>query len=180
MVFGTGPLGLFSVQMARIMGAVNIVMVGLEEDVAVRFPIAKELGATAVVNGSTEDVVTRCRKSAVKTTGPRLSNAPALILPSNNLSKCCAPTGKWFAWAWVSNLSISPSTTLPRGTKASLVIWPTTPPPRRNAIRLLASGAIKVKPMITHRIGLSQWREGFDAMVDKTAIKVIMTYDFDE
>lgn len=59
--FGTGPLGLFSVQMARIMGAVNIVMVGLEEDVAVRFPIAKELGATAVVNGSTEDVVTRCR-----------------------------------------------------------------------------------------------------------------------
>ncbi len=47
-------------------------------------------------------------------------------------------------------------------------------------IRLLASGAIKVKPMITHRIGLSQWREGFDAMVDKTAIKVIMTYDFDE
>ncbi|MDO5469553.1 MAG: hypothetical protein Q4F48_21410, partial [Escherichia coli] len=23
-------------------------------------------------------------------------------------------------------------------------------------------------------------REGFDAMVDKTAIKVIMTYDFDE
>lgn len=50
----------------------------------------------------------------------------------------------------------------------------------RNALRLLASGAIKVKPMITHRIGLSQWREGFDAMVDKTAIKVIMTYDFDE
>lgn len=61
-VFGTGPLGLFSVQMARIMGAVNIVMVGLEEDVAVRFPIAKELGATAVVNGSTEDVVTRCQE----------------------------------------------------------------------------------------------------------------------
>lgn len=53
-VIGTGPLGLFSVQMARIMGAVNIVVVGLQEDVAVRFPVAKELGATAVVNGSTE------------------------------------------------------------------------------------------------------------------------------
>ncbi len=32
-------------------GAVNIVVVGLQEDVAVRFPVAKELGATAVVNG---------------------------------------------------------------------------------------------------------------------------------
>ncbi|WP_139108819.1 zinc-binding dehydrogenase, partial [Escherichia coli] len=72
-VIGTGPLGLFSVQMARIMGAVNIVVVGLQEDVAVRFPVAKELGAvrfpdakelgaTAVVNGSTEDVVARCQQ----------------------------------------------------------------------------------------------------------------------
>ena len=55
-VFGTGPLGLFAVQMARIMGAVNIVMVGLQDDTKVRFGIAKELGATHCVNGSTEDV----------------------------------------------------------------------------------------------------------------------------
>jgi len=31
-IFGTGPLGLFAVQVAKLMGAVNIVMVGLEED----------------------------------------------------------------------------------------------------------------------------------------------------
>ena len=59
-VFGTGPLGLFSVQIAKLMGAVNIVMVGLDEDVPVRFPVAKELGATHCVNGSKEDVVKRC------------------------------------------------------------------------------------------------------------------------
>ena len=59
-VFGTGPLGLFSVQIARIMGAVNIVMVGLDEDTKVRFGITKELGATHCVNGSKEDVVARC------------------------------------------------------------------------------------------------------------------------
>ena len=87
------------------------------------------------------------------------------------------PNGKWYAHG-LQPLH-SRLMTLPLGTKASWAYgydstsW-------RNAIRLLASGAIKVKPMITHRIGLSQWREGFDAMVDKTAIKVIMTYDFDE
>ena len=59
-VFGTGPLGLFSVQIARLMGAVNIVMVGLDEDVDTRFPVALEVGATHVVNGSKEDVVKRC------------------------------------------------------------------------------------------------------------------------
>jgi threonine dehydrogenase-like Zn-dependent dehydrogenase len=112
-VFGTGPLGLFSAQMARIMGAVNIVMVGLEEDVAVRFPIAKELGATAVVNGSPKMWSRVARKSAVKTIWAWLSNAPAPILPSNNLSKCCAPTVKWFAWG--SNLSpLDFSITTPR------------------------------------------------------------------
>ena len=48
----------------------------------------------------------------------------------------------------------------------------------RNALRLLQSGAIKVKPMITHRIGLSEWEKGFQAMADKEAIKVIITYDY--
>ena len=50
----------------------------------------------------------------------------------------------------------------------------------RNAIRLLASGAIKVQPMITHRIGLSEWEKGFEAMANKEAIKVIIHYDFKE
>ena len=42
------------------MGAVNIVMVGLDDDVKVRFGVAKELGATHCVNGSKEDEVARC------------------------------------------------------------------------------------------------------------------------
>ena len=44
-VFGTGPLGLFSVQIAKLMGAVNIVMVGLEDDVKVRFGVAPAAGS---------------------------------------------------------------------------------------------------------------------------------------
>ena len=50
----------------------------------------------------------------------------------------------------------------------------------RNAIRLLESGQIKVQPLITHRLGLSQYEKGFDAMAAKEAIKVIFTYDFDD
>ena len=50
----------------------------------------------------------------------------------------------------------------------------------RNAIRLLESGQIKVQPMITHRLGLSQWEEGFELMANKEAIKVIFHYDFED
>lgn len=50
----------------------------------------------------------------------------------------------------------------------------------RNCIRLLQSGQIKVQPMITHRLGLSQWQEGFDKMAKKEAIKVIFHYDYED
>jgi threonine dehydrogenase-like Zn-dependent dehydrogenase len=33
--------------------------------------------------------------------------------------------------------------------------------------------------MITHRMGLSHWEEGFEAMANKEAIKVIFHYDCD-
>ncbi|KES14422.1 hypothetical protein GASC598I20_001380, partial [Gilliamella apicola SCGC AB-598-I20] len=45
---------------------------------------------------------------------------------------------------------------------------------------LLADGKIKVKPMITHRFGLSEWEKGFELMANKEAIKVILTYDFND
>ncbi|MGQ7790344.1 hypothetical protein ACULNC_20605 [Shigella flexneri] len=95
-------------------------------------------------------------------------------------SKCFARMGKWYALEWASNLLIFSINDITAWNKSIIGHMAYDSTSWRNAIRLLASGAIKVKPMITHRIGLSQWREGFDAMVDKTAIKVIMTYDFDE
>ena len=62
------------------MGAVNIVMVGLDEDVPVRFPVAKELGATHCVNGSKEDVVKNVQKSVEETILDLLLNVPEQIL----------------------------------------------------------------------------------------------------
>ena len=61
-VFGAGPLGLYTVQLAKIMGAVNIVLVGLDADEDVRFPKAIEFGATHVINAAKEDVVARCQE----------------------------------------------------------------------------------------------------------------------
>ncbi len=59
LIFGAGPLGLFSLQIARLMGAVNIILVGLETDLKMRLPVAKSLGATHIINASKEDVVAR-------------------------------------------------------------------------------------------------------------------------
>ncbi len=161
-------------------GAVNIVVVGLQEDVAVRFPVAKELGATAVVNGSTEDVVARCQQICGKDNLGLVIECSGANIALKQAIEMLRPNGEVVRVGMgfkPLDFSINDITARNKSIIGHMAYDSTS---WRNAIRLLASGAIKVKPMITHRIGLSQWREGFDAMVDKTAIKVIMTYDFDE
>lgn len=179
-VFGTGPIGLFAVQIARIMGAVNIVMVGLEEDTKVRFDVAKELGATHCINGSKEDVVARCTEICgrdnlglvLECSGANIALKQALEMTRPNAE--IVRVGMGFK---PLEFSINDITSWNKSIIGHMAYDSTT---WRNAIRLLESGAIKVQPMITHRLGLSKWEEGFQAMADKSAIKVIMTYDFED
>lgn len=179
-VFGTGPLGLFSVQVAKLMGAVNIVMVGLEEDVKVRFPVAMELGATHCVNGSREDVVARCTEICgrdnlglvIECSGANIALKQALEMTRPNAE--IVRVGMGFK---PLEFSINDITAWNKSIIGHMAYDSTS---WRNCIRLLQSGQIKVQPMITHRLGLSQWREGFDAMAKKEAIKVIFTYDYDD
>lgn len=179
-VFGTGPLDLFSVQVAKLMGAVNIVMVGLEDDTKVRFGVAKELGATHCVNGSREDVVARCTEICgrdnlglvIECSGANIALKQALEMTRPNAE--IVRVGMGFK---PLEFSINDITSWNKSIIGHMAYDSTS---WRNCIRLLQSGQIKVEPMITHRLGLSQWREGFDAMAKKEAIKVIFTYDYDD
>lgn len=179
-IFGTGPLGLFATQMAKIMGAVNIVMVGLQEDVPYRFPVALKCGATACVNGSTEDVVARCKELCggadsvdlvVDCAGAPSSLQQGIAMLRNNGQ--LVRIGQGFR---PLNFDINDITKKGLDIKGHMaynsISW-------KNSINLLKSGMIKVEPMITHRLGLSQWKEGFEKMASREAIKVIFHYDCD-
>ena len=179
-VFGTGPLGLFSVQMARIMGAVNIVMVGLQEDTKVRFGIAKELGATHCVNGSAEDVVARCQEICGRDNLGLVIECSGANIALKQAIEMLRPNGEVIRVGMglrPLEFSINDITTWNKSIIGHMAYDSTS---WRNAMRLLESGAVKVQPMITHRIGLSHWEEGFQAMADKEAIKVIITYDYED
>jgi threonine dehydrogenase-like Zn-dependent dehydrogenase len=179
-IFGTGPLGLFSVQIARIMGAVNIVMVGLEEDAKVRFGVAKELGATHVVNASKEDVVKRCQEICGKENLGLVVECSGANIALKQSIEMLHPNGEVVRVGMgfkPLNFSINDITAWNISIIGHMAYDDTS---WRNAIRLLQSGAIKVQPMITHRLGLSEWEKGFTAMADKEAIKVIMHYDFED
>jgi hypothetical protein len=65
-------------------GAVNIVMVGLEEDVAVRFPVAKRSAQRRSSTVHPKMWSPAARQSAAKIIWGWLSNVPAPISLSNN------------------------------------------------------------------------------------------------
>lgn len=179
-VFGTGPLGLFSVQIAKLMGALKIVMVGLDADTKYRFSVAKKLGATDCVNGSTEDVVARCKEiigednlgTVIECSGAMvaLHQAIEMVRPNATIVRVGMgykpfnyPINRITEW----NIDI-------KGHQAySSSTW-------RRTTKLLAAHKVDVETMITHRYGLSEWQKGFDAMADKSAIKVVFHYDFND
>ena len=56
--------------------------------------------------------------------------------------------------------------------------WGTLPSSWVTTLRLMASKKVDVAPLITHRIPLDKWEEGFELMENQKAIKVLFT-EFD-
>jgi len=50
-----------------------------------------------------------------------------------------------------------------------------TSPSWTRALGLMASGAVRVKPLATHILPLSEWEEGFRLFESKQGVKVILT-----
>lgn len=179
-IMGAGPLGLYAVQVAKLMGAVNIVLVGLEADAATRFGVATKLGATHVVNASTEDVIARCQEICgkdnlglvIECSGANVALEQAIKMVRPNAEIVRAGMG-----FQPLNFSINRITEWNIALLGHMAYDSTT---WRNVLRLVNHKMIDVDSMITHRFGLSEWEKGFEAMAAKDAIKVVLTYDFDD
>lgn len=179
-VIGAGPIGLNSVQVAKSMGATNIVLVGLDADVSTRFEVGKQLGATHVVNGSKEDVVARCQEICGKDNlglviecsgaNAALEQAIKMVRPNAEIVRA----GMGFK---PLNFSINRITEWNIAILGHMAYDSTT---WRNVLRMVESGQLQIEPMLTHEFGLSEWEKGFEAMAAKDAIKVVVKYDFDD
>ncbi len=95
---------------------------------AVRFPVAKELGATAVVNGSTEDVVARCQQICGKDNLGLVIECSGANIALKQAIEMLRPNGEVVRVGMgFKPLDFSINDITAR-TKASLGIWPMTPP----------------------------------------------------
>lgn len=176
-VYGTGALGLCSIQIARIMGAEKIICVGQDKDIPMRFDIAKKLGATHVISNTSMEVESLvkeiCGMDEISTV---VDCVGAASIMQEGL-KILRPNGEFIMIGHgfkPLNFDLSAITT-----KAISIIGHMGYDSRswRNSIALLRARKIDTKSMITHRLPLSEWEKGFDMMATGEAIKVILYYD---
>jgi threonine dehydrogenase-like Zn-dependent dehydrogenase len=178
-IYGAGPIGLFTLQIAKIMGAANIILVGLEADQEVRFKVAEKIGATHLIAGDVEDTVARINQIAGKNgiglvvdcAGTPIVLKQALEIVRNNGQIIRIGLANVPLDFSINDLTRKAITLT--GSKAyNTTSW-------KNSINLLQKGRIDVESMITHRLPLSRWEEGFKLMMGKKAVKVIFHYDGD-
>lgn len=175
-IYGMGPIGMLTVQFARMMGAVNIVVVGRERDQKVRVPIARKTGMTHFVNSNTEHVVKRCLEICGENCGTIVDCVGSAECLKQGL-EIVRPNGEFirvgtrleplnFSINSISDREVEIHGHMGYDTES----W-------RNCLNLLKHRKIDAKCLITHVLPLSEWERGFELMASHDAIKVILKYD---
>ena len=171
-IIGAGPIGLTHLQLAKLSGARTIV----SELSAARLGKAEELGADALIDASTSDPVaqvselTQGRGADVVIVAV---GAPPALKQALEMAGLCA-TVNYFAGTY-------PPTTIPLD--PNLIHYKQirltgshdySPLDFQNALQLIATGAVHVTPLISHRLPLDAVSEGFDVVRDQAGLKVVI------
>lgn len=173
-IAGPGAIGLLTLQVVKAAGA-TVVVLGTDAD-ARRLELATELGADYVVNvqqadplaligdltdeGLGADVVYECSGA-----GPAAAQLLQLVRRRGRYVQI-GLFGKPVAWD-LDQLCFKEL--VATGSNASV------PSAWNKAIRLMASGAVQTKPLITHRYDVTQWEDAFAAFDSKAGVKTILT-----
>lgn len=174
-IFGPGPIGLISLQIAKSHGVSKIMVVGRDEDEETRLKIARELGADYVVNSSKVDVkeyideVTDGRgvDLVVECSGAKGAiNAGIDILRKQGRMCVIGLPGP-------ENISVEWKKA---GFKALNVVFNYSSSSRSwdTVISLLSRKAISLKALINYREALDNYKEIFDETIKGNVVKAVL------
>lgn len=158
-VLGVGPIGLFLIQWAKIFGASKVIAIDIFDE---KLQIAKELGADFCINSKICDPVAKVKEItdskgvdvAMESAGTSQTCAQVLLLPRKG--------GKvLYVGVPYSDVTFSRDSfeKIMRNELTLIGSWFSNsfPFPGRewySALRYMREGKLKVKPLITHRIGI--------------------------
>jgi L-iditol 2-dehydrogenase len=174
-VMGAGPIGCMHVRLARSLGASTVYLVDVNAD---RLALsADRVHPEASIDGSTQDVV----EAVMKLTDGRgadviITAAPAAIAQEQAI-EMAAPQGRvsFFGGLPKDDPYIRCDSNIVHYRELFLIgANGSSPDHNRRALELIATGAVPVDDLITHRMPLDQVHEAIEAVISGEAIKVVV------
>ncbi|PYZ98089.1 L-threonine 3-dehydrogenase [Alteribacter lacisalsi] len=172
-VIGCGPIGVMAVGVAKACGASQVIAFDLNE---YRLDLAKKMGATSVVNSSTEDpleVVNSLTNGHGVDVVCEMSGHPVamnqgfkMVTNGGRVSILSLPVRP--VEIDVTNDIVFKGITVQGITGRKMYhTW-------QQVSGLLRSGQVDVKPMITHHFPLEEFEKGFNLMIEGKCGKVVL------
>lgn len=183
-IYGNGPLGLFAVQIARLVNAAKIIVITTKRSAPTRNPICEKLGATDILLADDPDLIAKVKALGGEegiATVINCASRSANILPE--AVKMLRPGGSFIMVGYTrSGVTYEEDPADLMGHKGITFIghmgydhtsW-------RNVLTLYREGRIDMSPVVTHALPLSKWREGFEMFTNREAAKVVLVPDLDK
>lgn len=174
-VIGAGALGLMAIALAKLGGAAKIILLARSSAMGARIPLAKKFGATHVIlTDQDPDPLSAAKRIAgsqgISIVIDDVSNAQctqqSIDLVSNEGT--VIRIGNAQAPAVVNLEPLTAKAVTYRGHMGyDTESW-------MRCITLAETGMLRLEDMVTHYLPLERFREGYDAMENRTAGKVIL------
>lgn len=176
LVQGCGTIGMIAAMVAKAAGASKVIMTGTDADVDVRFPVAKSLTAVdRIVNIMKEDLKEIILNETeglgadviIEASGaePAIKTMPEYLRTRGTIVVLGEAAKSELGIDWNQFLFKSCSVIFNFGEVHEA--WKIT-------MRLLEAGKLELEKLITHRLPLSGFAEGFEVLDSKKGLKVLM------
>ena len=172
-IFGAGSIGLSHLQLVLLAGALDVYVIDLLD---YRLSLAREMGASAVINAGSEDPV----RKIIELTGGRGVDVgiDASSVPETPLRTMSVITqgGKFVFVGIVPTSIIQWDTEVARKKGITIEMIRRSRHGYLRALELAKRGKINLKPFITHRFPLEKTREAFEtaALYKDNVVKTII------
>jgi L-iditol 2-dehydrogenase len=172
-IFGPGPIGLYALQIAKAEEAKKTIVVGAKGDKE-RLNLAKELGADLVINTEDEDPIKKIEDYTNGEMADVIIEATGVPVVVDTCLKSLRKNGR-LSLAGIfhqpANIFLGPIVRKEFTIKGSICYtWKDF----QDCIDLVSSGRVKVEPIITHELPLTEMAKALELAYNRKSIKIIL------
>lgn len=174
-ILGPGPIGLMSLQLAKLSGTSNLIVIGTSRSANTRLKKAKELGADVIINTGEEDPIKKVLELTrgygadlvIESAGSSQSIKTAFEIVRRHGKICALGINGKETTEVPWDKAIFKAVQLIFCFSSSWQSWETV-------LSLMEKEKLRPEEIITHKFPLEKWQEAFESLENRQAIKAIL------